>query len=214
MHHYDVVFFDCDSTLIAIESLDVLGERMGVGKEVREMTARSMGGEESFEHLFKKKIDLMRPHEEDVEVVASLCVSALVPGALDVVAALHREGKRVYIVSSNFHTIVDTVADALGIPRSFVLANDIFFDADGAYAGIDENSPLCRNGGKPEMVRRHVRSGERSVFVGDGMTDAATKNVADLFIGFGGVVEREAVRMYSDVYVVEPDLRSILEHIL
>lgn len=53
----------------------------------------------------------------------------------------------------------------------------------------------------------------RTVFIGDGSTDLETKDFVDLFIGFGGVVTRPAIKNKSDVYVDGP-LTSVLPHIL
>ena len=39
------------------------------------------------------------------------------------------------------------------------------------------------------------------VMVGDGATDIQAKPPADLTVGFGGIVEREAVRKNADVFV-------------
>ncbi len=210
---FDIVFFDCDSTLITIESLDELGKRMGVGDRVSELTKLSMNGDVKIEQVFKQKIDLMSPRAEDVMVIAALCREKLVPGAVEVVSFLQRAGKRVFVVSSNFHAIVDAVADALGIPPEFVIANDIYFDERGAYVGINEISPLCRTSGKGEVVAKLLRDGERSAFVGDGITDASTQGIVDLFIGFGGITMHETVQQKADVYITEPNLLSVLKYI-
>lgn len=211
---YSTIFFDCDSTLIDIESLDVLGERMGCGDEVRRLTELAMSGSLPMEDVFKRKMDLMRPTRSDVLSIAELCRTRLVLGAIEVVRVLQEAGKRVFLVSSNFQVIVDVVAEVLGIPFENVIANDIYFTADGSYAGISESSPLCRTTGKAEIVRTHLRVGEKSVFVGDGMTDASTVGIVDLFIGYGGVVVRDAVREKSDVYVADAHFGALLPFIL
>lgn len=211
---FDTVFFDCDSTLISIESLDELGKMMGVGDEVRKLTQLSMDGAALTEDVFKKKMDLIAPSSADVAAIAELCTRMLVPGAREVVEELHKAGKRVFLVSSNFHAIVDSVAGVLGIPENRIVANDIYFSGDGKYAGINEASPLCRQNGKGEVVQQFLREGEKSAFVGDGMVDASTQGIVDLFVGFGGVVVREKVREKADVYISEQHLFSVLSLLL
>ncbi len=211
---FDTIFFDCDSTLISIESLYELGKALGVGEEVRKFTELSMDGTTPIEEVFKKKMDLMAPTREDVAAIAELCTRMFVPGAREVVEELQRAGKRVFLVSSNFHAIVDSVARVLGISEDRIIANDIYFDADGKYAGINEASPLCSQNGKGEIVRHFLNEGEKSAFVGDGMTDASTQGVVDMFIGFGGVAVREKVRERADVYISEPHLLSLLPLLL
>jgi len=39
--------------------------------------------------------------------------------------------------------------------------------------------------------------------IGDGVTDMQAKPPADLFIGFGGVITREAVRTGADLFVTD-----------
>ena len=39
--------------------------------------------------------------------------------------------------------------------------------------------------------------------IGDGVTDMQAKPPADLFIGYGGVVAREAVRAGADMFVTD-----------
>lgn len=42
-----------------------------------------------------------------------------------------------------------------------------------------------------------------AVMIGDGVTDMQAKPPAQLFIGFGGVVTREAVRTGADLFVTD-----------
>ena len=97
----------------------------------------------------------------------------------------------------------------------FVHAVALRFHDDGSYAGFDRRSLLARSGGKELVVRAVVsRSKGSSAFVGDGVTDLETKPVVDLFIGFGGVVQREIVRQNAEVYVTEPTLRAVLPYLI
>ena len=49
------------------------------------------------------------------------------------------------------------------------------------------------------------------VFVGDGITDLEAAPCVDLFIGYGGVVERPNVRAAAEAYVDAADLTALLE---
>jgi phosphoserine phosphatase len=89
------------------------------------------------------------------------------------------------------------------------------FHDDGTYADFDRRSLLARAGGKELVVRAILsRSKGKSAFIGDGVTDLETKPVVDLFIGFGGVQERERVRENAGVYVCEPSLMAVLPYLL
>jgi phosphoserine phosphatase len=96
-----------------------------------------------------------------------------------------------------------------------VFANSLRFDAAGGYAGFDETAYTCRAGGKAAAVRAiKATTPGRIVMVGDGATDmeARCEGGADLFIGYGGVTVREAVRKGADWYIMswEP-LLTLLE---
>lgn len=207
---FNKIFFDFDSTLIRGESLDMLAEARGVGKEVREMTELSMNGLIPLEKVLKKKLDMINPSIADIRKLIEVCRECIVEDALDVVQALNSLNKEVFIVSSNFRCVIEPMARDLGISKDRVVANDIYFDEQGNYQGINESSPLCSSFGKANMVRKFLNHGDRSVFIGDSSTDIACKDTVDIFIGFGGVVERPVVRDNADVYLSHPSLAPLL----
>ena len=92
--------------------------------------------------------------------------------------------------------MIQPVAERLGVSSERVFANTILFDEEGRYAGFDPDEPTSADGGKPKALRiiKEKYGYETMVMVGDGATDAQAKPPADAFIGFGGVVTREAVR--------------------
>ena len=120
-----------------------------------------------------------------------------------------------FIVSAGIEQAILPLAARLGIPERSVFAVRLAFDAGGDYAGFDRTSPLTRNGGKETIVMNvRARSKGKAVFIGDGVTDLEAKAAVDLFIGFGGVKQRERVRGESDVYLTEPFLAGILPHVV
>ena len=69
---------------------------------------------------------------------------------------------------------------------------DIRFDAGGAYAGFDANSPLTTANGKRALIAELPL--ERPILMlGDGATDLAARDVVDRFVAFTGFVARDAV---------------------
>lgn len=208
------IFLDFDSTLIRAESLDLLGDMCGVGEKVRKMTDLTMSGVIPIEEVFKKKLDLISPSLSQIHEVAKRCENLLVDDVMEVISVLHSLEKKVFIISSNFHHLVDPVAKILGIPGDRVIANDLYFDENGNYRGFNHFSPLCSSSGKAVILRKHLRSDERSVLIGDGSTDLCCKGVVNLLIGFGGVVERSIVRENSDIYFTRPNFAPLLSIIL
>lgn len=77
-------------------------------------------------------------------------------------------------------------------------------------AGFDLSEPTARNQGKPAAIAliRSRNPYSTVVMVGDGITDLeATQQAggADLFIGYGGVVQRPAVAAGADWFVLSHD---------
>jgi glycerol-3-phosphate dehydrogenase (NAD+) len=77
-------------------------------------------------------------------------------------------------------------------------------------AGFDLSEPTARNQGKPAAIRLIRRRNPYStvVMVGDGITDLEAvqeSGGADLFIGYGGVVQRPPVAAGADWFVLSHD---------
>ncbi|OGY59702.1 MAG: hypothetical protein A3F24_02280 [Candidatus Colwellbacteria bacterium RIFCSPHIGHO2_12_FULL_44_17] len=208
------IFFDCDSTLVAGESLDILAEMQGVHGKIKKMTDASINGQIPFDGILKEKMDIIRPSDAMIRKLIPAYIERCVEDVKEVISALHLLEKEVFILTSNFHHIIDPVAWALQIPRERVIANELYLDENGEYAGINETSPLCGENGKAEMLKNHKKEGIRIAYVGNSVTDLVCKNVADVFVGFGGVVNRPKVEEQSDIYIPHKSLAPLLLYLL
>jgi phosphoserine phosphatase len=213
---YASVWFDCDSTLSAIEGVDELlrGCEPALRAEVAALTEQAMNGTLPLADVYEQRLARIAPRREQLERIGALYVERLVPDAAAVVRALQALGKRVGIASGGLLPPVLHVARALGIEAGDVHAVPVRFDAAGRYVDFDRSSPLWRNGGKVDVVRALPADRHPLVFVGDGITDAETRGHVARFVGFGGVVARPAVRERADVWVDEPSLAAVLPHVL
>ncbi|VDO31561.1 unnamed protein product [Haemonchus placei] len=195
----DAVAFDVDSTVCQDEAIDEFANFLGVGEAVANVTRQAMNGNARFR----------------VRMVYGL--QQLTPGIRELVAALHKRGTDVFLVSGGFRRLIRPVADILGIDKSRIYANEILFDRNKNYAGFDETEPTSDSGskdvGKPAVMGLLKKQGYKQlVMVGDGATDLEAAPPADAFIGFGGNQVREAVRSRADWYVTDFDvLRKALE---
>lgn len=188
------VVLDVDSTLSGIEGVDWLAERRGpaVAAAVQAMTAAAMDGGQPLEDVFGARLALIQPGRDDILALAEAYREALAPGATGAIAAGRALGVRWVLVSGGLRAAILPMAAALGIPAADVHAVDVYGDADGAYAGFDEASPLARSGGKPALVRQLGLAGP-VVAVGDGSTDAELAPLVDAFWAFTGFTARPAV---------------------
>jgi phosphoserine phosphatase len=211
---FDVICFDCDSTLSKIEGIDELARRVGLGEEMSRLTDAAMNGEVLLESVYEQRLSLIRPDRHSIEWLADLYIEQIVDGVKDVFEALTAPNKELHIISGGLRQAILPLARVLGLPEAQVHAVDIYFNADGSYRDYDQNSPLARSGGKAEICRRLLKSQRSLVMIGDGKTDMEAKRAGAIVIGFGGVVDRPIVREQADFYCAEPNLVSILAHIL
>jgi len=204
------IYFDVDSTLSKIEGLDWLAAKKGKFKEVSKLTKKSMDGELKLEDVFAKKMEIISPTRSDFRLLGEEYCRTIVSGAKSVVRKLGLLGYDVFIMTGNFKPAVQILADFLGVLSKNVYANSVSFHADGSFASFDVSGPLSRSGGKLQLLKDVMDKDTYNVFVGDGSTDLETKEVVDLFVGFGGVQVREAVRRGADVFIEDENLEAIL----
>eukprot|EP00798_Chlamydomonas_sp_ICE-L_P024585 gene24585-10198_t len=205
--------FDVDSTFCSDESIDELAAFLGCGEEVAALTAKAMGGTVEFKVALSNRLGVMKPSQKNVDDFLALNGHKISPGIPELLAELKSQGKEVFLVSGGFRQIIEPLAKKLDIPVSHVFANNILFDADGAYAGFDDKEFTCQSGGKPAAIC-HIKSAfglESIIMVGDGATDmeARLEGAADLFIGYGGVVVRENIADKADWYIMK--IEQLLE---
>lgn len=213
MKSYNAIVFDLDSTLVRIEGLDWLANRLGKLDSLSELTQLSMDGKINFQEAMKIKMNAMAPSAKDMLHLGKAYSESLVEDSKEVIQALQSLDKDVWILTGNFQPAVGKAAAALGIPLEKVICNEIYFDSDGKYKGFNIEHPLSSNGGKVKMLKRYLRK-DKVVFVGDGYTDLEVQNEVDLFIGYGGVAEREQVKRNSKVYVSCKSIAPLLDIVL
>jgi phosphoserine phosphatase len=198
-----IIFLDCDSTLSAIEGIDELARLRGPDMlaQVAAMTRDAMDGKTPVEQIFARRLDIIRPGRADLAAVGRLYLEHVEPTARNTVATLRAAGWTPVILSGGFGQAIKPLAEFLGIAR--VEAVELHFDAHGSYAGFDGHSPMTRSGGKPrriDAIKREL-SPSRTVMVGDGASDLEAKPVVDLLVGYGGFVERAAVRAGAAAFI-------------
>ncbi len=211
--NYDIICFDCDSTLSKIEGIDELARRAGCFEEMAKLTDRAMNGELPLEAVYGKRLETIRPDKAAIDWVADLYVQEIVDGVKEVFDTLLNQGKDVHIISGGLRQAILPLAEFLDVPESRVHAVDIRFNADGSYAGFDQHSPLARSGGKHEICKQLLNGKSSLVLVGDGKTDMEAKQPGVTVIGFGGVCDRAVTRELADSFVENAELTGILPYI-
>jgi phosphoserine phosphatase len=208
-----LICFDCDSTLSSIEGIDELARVRGpeTFAAVEAMTNDAMNGKIAVEAVFGKRLEIIKPDRASVEAVGRRYVETIEPTAKSTFAALREQGWTLVILSGGFRQAIAPLAAVLGVTR--VEAVDLFFNADGSYVGYDTDYPTTRSGGKPEMIARLKKemSPERTVMIGDGVSDLEARPVVDRFIGFGRYTVRPKVQAGAHAFITSlADLPALL----
>jgi len=211
---YDIVCFDCDSTLSKIEGIDELGRRSGLFDQLVALTNAAMNGELALEDIYGKRLDLIKPDKAQMSALADLYISEMVEGVEEVFSTLLAEGKQVHIISGGIRQAILPLAEKLGLSADHVHAVDVLFNDDGSYNDFDQQSALAKTGGKAVICKQIQIAGQSMAMIGDGKTDLEAKQAGATVIGFGGVMQREIVIEQADVFVKEASLLAVMPHLI
>lgn len=222
---YDLIFFDCDSTLSTIEGIDELARLKGKELRVGVLTHKAMNGELELGQVYGKRLQAIRPTRGQLKEIEELYMQTIVPDTQAVLDALRFLNKTVFIISGGLTEPVRGFGKRLGVPQENIRAVELEYDElSGEWWRYEEpqmrnaqrfmdhdNGPLTISSGKPQIITDLAgkRAGRR-LMVGDGSSDLATRPVVDLFVGFGGVVTRESVLSGSDAFVHSMSIAPVL----
>lgn len=211
---FDIICFDCDSTLSKIEGIDELGRESGLYDDLVALTNAAMNGELALEEVYGKRLSLIKPDKAQMDWLADLYIAEIVEGVEEVFSTLLAEGKQVHIISGGIRQAILPLAAKLGLSAEHVHAVDVLFDTDGSYKTFDQQSPLARNGGKATVCQQIKSDGLTMAMIGDGKTDLEAKHAGAKVIGFGGVMQRDIVVEQADVFVNDTSLKAVLPHLV
>jgi phosphoserine phosphatase len=224
---FDLVIFDCDSTLVDVEGIDELARWLGREEEVAALTNQAMNGEVPLEDVYGRRLAMLRPTRDHLRRLGQLYRQRLLPGADAVLAALMGLGRQVYIVSGGLAEAVTDFGLAMGLPAGHIHAVNMAYDQlsgnwwetwkhprgrNLAERYLDhDGGPLTVGRGKAAIIQR-LRAGQRgrALLIGDGTSDLEASVAVDLFVGFGGVVARDKVRAAAEVFMPASSLAPLL----
>jgi D-3-phosphoglycerate dehydrogenase len=199
--------FDFDSTLVRIETLEVLADialagvpdAAAIRAEVEALTDQAMAGDLPFGEALRRRLALLPLTRTHVAELASRILDEGTPSVRRNLRFFRENAGRIVILSGGFREIIAPLAAHLHVPAERVLCNDLIYDADGRVVGVDEANPLSQAGGKPTLIRSLDLPGP-VVMIGDGWTDAEVKleGVAHRFHAFTEIVRRDRVVAAAD----------------
>ncbi len=211
------IFFDFDSTLVTLETLDEAinltlkshPEKEKLKKEIEEITNKGMAGELSQKDSILERLKLASLEKEHLTEISEKSAVNMSQGIEELVKFLHKNNWEIYIVSGGFHEMIYHTADKLKIKRENCFANKFIFDENNNIIELEKNNPLSGAGGKHAVILDILKNKKvkTSVFVGDGMADLQTyeKESVQHFCGYGVNVVRKSVQEKSPNFFTEPE---------
>lgn len=179
-----LVAMDMDSTLVTIESIDEMGDVLGIRDRVAAITRRAMRGELDYPASLRERVALLAGLEE--QALERICEDrmALSPGAETLVLRCRKEGVRTLLVSGGFNFFTAWLQQRLGIDD--VLSNELeirdgrltgrvigrIVDGDAKAAKLREEIALLG-------IERH-----QAFAVGDGANDIPMMAIAGLSVAY------------------------------
>lgn len=168
-----VFLFDLDATITSEEILPNLAEQVGMLKEMREMTEKTMRGEIPFQSSFLARVEMLKtiPVSRVAEIVEKTPLNE------ELVQFIRTHASRCYIVTGNIDIWIEKLIKRIGLPMSHCYCSSASVSDD--YI-ISVNSVVD----KEKIAKQFVVP---VVAVGDGSNDAEMVRLADVGIGYGGV---------------------------
>ncbi len=222
---FDLIFFDCDSTLSTIEGIDELAKLKGKEERVGLLTNKAMDGELDLSEVYGKRLRAIRPTRGQLKAIEQRYWETIVEDAQAVIQALQFLEKQVFIISGGLIDAVKGFGMRLGVAPDHIRAVELVYNElsgnwweyhepatqqSQTYLDYGEGA-LTVSTGKSDIIQELAGdSPGRKLMIGDGSSDLATQCCVDLFVGYGGVVAREKVKATSDIFIESESLAPML----
>jgi len=194
------VIFDFDSTIIKLESLEVIlknkledcPEKM---VQIKNLTDKGMSGEINFHESISQRLAIAAPDYVDlINFYQNNSQTVISDGIKLLVSWLQDNEIDVYIISGGLLESILPFAKALGIPQKNVHAVRLLWDQAGKFIGINQDDSFSQSKSDGAKGIAHLWQ-KPSVIVGDGYTDYQLyeSGLVDYFIAYIEHQEREKV---------------------
>ena len=216
------IILDFDSTLCAVESLDALASMVLADDpaaqvkvaEIERLTNLGMSGELPLSESLARRLATLTFDRAQVEQLVESLRHQLTPGLVEDRQWIQDQAEHLHVVSGGFVDWIAPVLTPLGFRAEHIHANVLCWDGD-VCVGFNQDHPLSRNGGKPEIVQQLGLGPDKgAIAVGDGISDLELKRSghADRFIAFTAHAQREVVVEEADMQAANwTALREILD---
>ena len=197
--------FDFDSTLISVESLEVLlAPKLSPEKlaQVQRITEQGMNGTLSFAESLQQRLAIAAPTQQDLHSLAKTILAYLTPGIAECIEQLHKKSVAVWIISGGLREVILPIGLALNIPAPHIHGVQLRFSGNGHFLDLDAHDAFSRS--KVEGAQLLSKQWQApSVMIGDGFTDYEVyqAGLVDHFIAF--TQHRRRSKVLQQLHVLE-----------
>jgi phosphoserine phosphatase len=197
---------DMDSTMITIECIDELADYAGIKPEIAAVTEAAMRGELDFEEALRSRVALLAGLSENVVAQCLRERVKIMPGADQLVGAIHANQGLAVLVSGGFTHFAEPVAKMIGFDR--VIANRLGFsngELNGTVEGPIVGAQTKKDTLLSVLAERNWQVSD-SLAVGDGANDILMIEAAGLGVAYHAKPKTEAA---ADAAIRYGDLSAI-----
>jgi phosphoserine phosphatase len=203
---YRLLICDMDKTIVDAETLDEVGELLGIGDEIAAITHMAMRGEVDFREALHERVQLLKGQPVDL-FTRVLADCPIMPGAEALLQGAKSLGMHSILVSGGFAQIAMPIAQRLGFEE--VYCNQLILD-QGLLSG-EVSEPIVNAEYKCDLLKRRA-SGlgialDDCCAIGDGANDIPMIEAAGLGIAYHG---KPAMRAVSTYQINHSNLASVL----
>ena len=198
---------DMDSTILQIETLDVIGHAIGKAREIAEITEKAMNGDIDFEAALKNRVKLLAGVNINQLIEFVLEKLLITQGANTLVKTMKANGATTALVSGGFTVITEIIKEKLNFDLCY--GNTLYVDSSIVTGNL--KPPIIDGDAKAAILDQECEKLEISkndtLAVGDGANDIPMLTNAGLGVAFR---PKPVVKNYASNIIEHCDLRGIL----
>ena len=179
-----LVAMDMDSTLVTIESIDEMGDLLGIREKIAAVTAQAMRGEIDYPESLRRRVALLAGLEE--QALERICEERmhLSPGAEVLVQRCRELGIRTLLVSGGFSFFTAWLRERLGIDA--MLSNELEIDRGRLTGSV--LGGIVDGAAKAAWLRAEIdalgATREQALAIGDGANDIPMMAAAGVSVAY------------------------------
>jgi D-3-phosphoglycerate dehydrogenase len=198
------IILDFDSTIIELETIEVLAEfslekkinRKNIYKEIKDITNLAMSGKLSFSNALEKRVSLLNAHKSDVNKTIEFLKNKVSFSFKKNKSFFNEIKNNCYIVSGGFKEIIIPTIKEFNFFEKNIFANSFIYENEKIIS-VNKDNPLAKDNGK-NIIASKING--YNIIIGDGYTDYEVKkyNNANLFIQYIENVNRCELNKKAD----------------